>query len=154
MGVMGATAITARDVADYFLAHVDEESGDNISNLKLQKLLYYAQGFHLALFGEPLFDDAIVAWQHGPVVADLYHTFKEFGAGAIPPPESFDTAKYSPKITELLDEVLEVYGQFSALRLRSMTHDEAPWSQTSMKCSIPHDLMRDYFKTLVVNGKE
>src|SRR5450631_518283 len=59
--------LTARAVADYFLSLVDEEAGDSLSNLKLQKLVYYAQGFSLALTGKRLFDEAIEAWEHGPV---------------------------------------------------------------------------------------
>ena len=101
-------SLTARDVADYLIASVDAESGDNISNLKLQKLLYYAQGFSLALNGEPLFDEPLVAWAHGPVVTDLYHAFKQYGSGAIPPPESFEDSKYDRSTKELLDEVLNV----------------------------------------------
>ncbi len=47
--------LTAFQIADYFLTLVDDEAGDGLSNLKLQKLVYYAQGFHLALTGKPLF---------------------------------------------------------------------------------------------------
>ncbi len=65
------------DVAEYFLSLADEEAGDFLSNLKLQKLVYYAQGFHLALFNRPLFMAAIHAWQHGPVVPELYHAYKK-----------------------------------------------------------------------------
>ena len=52
--------ITVFDVADYFLNRADkEEDGDIITNLKLQKLVYYAQGFHLAMFGKPFFENPI-----------------------------------------------------------------------------------------------
>ncbi|HSX79064.1 MAG TPA: type II toxin-antitoxin system antitoxin SocA domain-containing protein, partial [Candidatus Saccharimonadia bacterium] len=56
------------DVAQYFLAKADEDAGDLMSNLKLQKLVYYAQGFALALLDKPLFPQCIEAWIHGPVV--------------------------------------------------------------------------------------
>ena len=79
-------AITAQDVADYFLFLVDDPSGDNLSNLKLQKLVYYAQGFYLAIHDRPLFDDAICAWEHGPVVPSLYRRYKKYGSGGIPAP--------------------------------------------------------------------
>ena len=65
--------ISCQDVANYFLSLCDEDAGDLISNLKLQKLVYYAQGFHLAISGEPLFDEKIMAWEHGPVIPQLYH---------------------------------------------------------------------------------
>ena len=147
--------ITAGDVADYMLASVDEDSGDNISNLKLQKLVYYAQGFHLALCdGEPLFDEPIEAWAHGPVVPDLYHQYKIYGAGAIPAPQGIDFSKFDAVKKELLDEVLRVYGQFSAWKLRDMTHAESTWAEAGPNGTISRDAMRDYFKTLVVDGQK
>jgi uncharacterized phage-associated protein len=69
-----ACKLSCVEIAKYFLVQVEEELGDSISNLKLQKLVYYAQGFNLALFdGNPLFDEEIQAWTHGPVVPALYH---------------------------------------------------------------------------------
>ena len=69
-------ATTAERVADYIIRSA-HESGELITNLKLQKLVYYAQAWHLALFDEPLFDDPIEAWVHGPVVSSLYSKFPE-----------------------------------------------------------------------------
>ena len=56
-------AYKALDIANKIISKTDLEHGDTISNLKLQKMLYYQQGFHLAYFGTPLFDEDIVAWQ-------------------------------------------------------------------------------------------
>ena len=61
--------VTAFDVANYFLSIPEYE---DLTNLKLQKLVYYAQGIHLAIYGKPLFNEAIKAWEHGPVVPELY----------------------------------------------------------------------------------
>ena len=68
--------ISAFNVADYFLVQQDEDAGDLISNMKLQKLLYYAQGYFLAIANEPLFHERIYAWTHGPVVPKVYHKYK------------------------------------------------------------------------------
>lgn len=145
--------LTCFDVADYFLAHCDEESGDVISNMKIQKLAYYAQGFSLALLGKPLFDEKIEAWMHGPVVPELYHRFKEHGNGALPIPHTVELEKFSEDEIELLDEVYKVYGQFSAWKLRNMTHEEAPWKQAYVEGApsqeIKPDTMSDFFKTLI-----
>jgi uncharacterized phage-associated protein len=51
-----------------------------MSNLKLQKLMYYAQGFSLVLFNKPLFPERIEAWIHGPVIPAVYHKYKGYGA--------------------------------------------------------------------------
>ena len=141
--------LTCFDVAEYFLSKTDEEAGDVISNLKLQKLVYYAQGFTLAVTGKPLFDEQIEAWQHGPVVPDLYHRYKDHGAFGIPAPTNVDFSKFPAEIKEILDEVYDVYGQFSAWKLRNMTHEEAPWKNTEIGDVISLDLMHKYFKTQI-----
>ncbi len=143
--------ITAHDVAKYFLTLVEEDAGDLISNLKLQKLIYYAQGFHLAIFDKPLFGDPIEAWDHGPVVDSLYQEYKCFGADKIPVPGEVDFSIYDDQTTELLNEVWDVFGQFSAWKLRNMTHEESPWKDTGRGLIIPHDPMKEYFKTQIKN---
>lgn len=67
--------LSAIDVAKYFLILVDREAGDTITELKLQKLMYIAQGIHLALYDSPLFKEEIEAWQDGPVVPALRSIF-------------------------------------------------------------------------------
>jgi uncharacterized phage-associated protein len=145
--------LTASQTADYFLTLVDEEAGDSLSNLKLQKLIYYAQGFHLALVDSPLFDETIEAWEHGPVVPNLYHTYKQFGSGPIPRPSNgIDVEMYPAETRELLDEIFQVYGQYSAWKLRNFTHSEPPWLD-AYKNPVSHEISRDalkrYFQTRV-----
>ncbi|MFC1736958.1 Panacea domain-containing protein [Candidatus Hydrogenedentota bacterium] len=143
--------LTALDVAKYFLSKMSDECGDVISNLKLQKLVYYAQGFHLALMGRPLFKEQIKAWQHGPVIPSLYDKYKEYEARGIPRPDSIDLSKYDKPTVELLDEVYEVFGQFSAWKLRNMTHEEPPWKDTPMGGVITCPAMKKYFETQLTN---
>lgn len=143
--------LSCHDVAEYFLALTDEDAGDFISNLKLQKLAYYAQGFHLALYGEPLFKERIMAWTHGPVVPDLYHAYKQYESGPIPPPEVVDFEKYDQRTRELLDEVYQVFGQYSAWKLRNLTHEEPPWLAASDHLGeITPKAMQEYFKTQII----
>jgi len=120
--------LTADRVADYFLRLVDEAAGDSISNLKLQKLVYYAQAWHLALTGTPLFEDRIEAWMHGPVIPALYRTYKERGWQPIPRPTTTLEEIDAPTLG-ILDEVWDAYGQFSAKRLEEITHAEDPWKK-------------------------
>ena len=144
--------LSAQNVANYFLSLPDEEAGDLISNLKLQKLCYYAQGFYLALFDKPLFDDRIEAWQHGPVVKSLYHEYKDCGAAGIPSVKELDLSIYPKRACNLLNEIYKIYGQYSALRLRQFTHREPPWKEAYDKGAavISHKSMKDYFKTSLV----
>lgn len=140
----------AIDVANWFLAMQDEDAGDVISNLKLQKLVYYAQGFHLAILDRALFRATIEAWAHGPVIPSLYHNYKKYGSGSIPPPDHFDFSIFKPDSLEVLSEVYSVFGQFSAWKLRNMTHEEPPWKFASEGSGIiTHDSMKEYFKTQI-----
>jgi uncharacterized phage-associated protein len=151
---MNQPSFHARDIAEYFLANVDEEAGDNISNLKLQKLLYYAQGLHVAMHdGDPLFSEPIVAWDHGPVVESVYFLYRKYGWQGIDPPADFDISAYPPEIRELLDIVYQVYGQFSAKRLELMTHDEPPWKNTSRNAEITPESLREFFSLIVEEGR-
>lgn len=142
--------LTCFDIADYFLSlSNDEDSGELISNMKLQKLVYYAQGFYLAKYNKPLFSANIEAWALGPVIPELYHKYKEYGGKAIPPPRDIDFSKYDEETKELLDEVYVVYGQYSAWKLSELTHNEPPWKKYHLKANknIPPATMIEYFKT-------
>jgi len=147
------------DVANHFLkiAAADEEEGEALTHLKLQKLLYYAQGFHMALFGgTALFPGAIQAWDHGPVSPDIYHRFKGYGRDPIPVQPDADDIGLTDDQKELLNDVWNAYGQFSAWKLRNMTHDEAPWKNTYRDgkgrfSEIPPDALLNYFRTQVTD---
>ena len=142
----------AQQIAHYFLALCDRDEGEIISNLKLQKLLYYAQGFNLALNNARLFRDDVEAWAHGPVVPRVYHAYKNFGTDALPCPENFDTNSLDADTRDLVDEVFQVYGQYSAWKLANMTHIEPPWKsaiERGQSTVISDDSMREYFKTLI-----
>ncbi|TCK65777.1 type II toxin-antitoxin system antitoxin SocA domain-containing protein [Curtobacterium sp. PhB136] len=141
---------TALDVAKWFLAWADAEDAE-LSNLKLQKLLYYAQGQHLGRTGEPLFSDEIEAWGHGPVVPAVYRAFKAFGAAPIEPEgvlRSFDWSNYSD-VQQHLANVWLTYGVYSAWALRDKTHREAPWVEAfnadERNAVIGQDALRSFF---------
>lgn len=142
--------VTAQDVAEYFIARAIEDD-DPISNMKLQKLIYYAQGFHLALFDCVLFADPIEAWQHGPVVPALYHEYKVYGPNPIILDVSLDYDKFDGTTLELLNDVYNLYGQYSAFALRNMTHTEPPWKETPTSGEIPTVAMQAFFKTRINN---
>jgi len=136
------------DVAKCFLYLDDTNEGDGISNLKLQKLVYYAQGFYSAIFGKSLFSNDIFAWTHGPVVQTLYHSYKNFGSNRIPVPTDFNPNSLEKEEFELIEEVFEVFGQYSAWKLRNMTHEESPWLNHETNAEIiPLTEITDYFKT-------
>lgn len=141
--------IAASDIAKYMIASFQKKNKE-ISNLKLQKLLYYAQAWHLALYDAPLFDDKIEAWVHGPVVPGVFREYKEY---AWRPITKTIQALIPPTLAFHLNEVLRAYGNFDATALESMTHREDPWKITRGTLSpdepsnrvITLEVMKKYF---------
>jgi uncharacterized phage-associated protein len=125
------TIVSARDVAKWFLAFAGDlpEDDADMTNLKLQKLLYYAQGHWLAEHGEPLFPENIKAWTHGPVVPQVWHDYKDAGRGLLSAPseEEFNWNCVPSEVDDFLVRIWREYSGYSASGLRSMTHSEPPW---------------------------
>lgn len=141
------------DIAKKIIAKARPEYGDVITNMKLQKILYYMQGFHLAMFEEPLFSEDIEAWMYGPVVPSVYDSYKESGNSPITNDEDYTPIKLQGEEEELFDQVYEAYGQFSALKLMQMTHNEIPWKSvpTGYGSVISKEVIKKYFDTQVEN---
>ncbi|MGV3027078.1 Panacea domain-containing protein [Clostridium thermobutyricum] len=148
---------SAQEIAKWFLIKdrtVNKEL--EISNLKLQKLLYYAQGVYLAVTEKPLFKDDIEAWQHGPVIKEVYYKYCENGRNIIdynPEEEDRDIIKrieHDEKARDILEFVAEEFGQYTAWKLRDMTHEERPWLETRRNSIIKNDLIRDYFISEII----
>ncbi len=147
----------AKDIAEYFLSLVDEEKGDFLTNLKIQKLLYYAEGFSLAISKTSLFEEKIMAWNYGPVVVEVYNEYKQYNSNPVLQSSDFDNEKYDSATKDLLNEVYDVYGRFSPSALVDMTHSEAPWinAKKSPKTNfeISRKAMQSYFSTQLIEGK-
>lgn len=125
-----------------------------ITNMKLQKLLYYEQGYHLAYFGTPLFDEEIEAWQYGPVVPAVYEKYKVFHDKPIMPEDG--EVSISGEHYELFYNVFQFFNKFSAFGLMEKTHNEEPWLKTYEQGAyniIPKDLIYGFFNK-ALNGKE
>ncbi len=144
------------------------------TQMKLQKLLYFAHGWHLALYDAPLVDETFQAWPYGPVLPTVYHEFKSFGVLGITtlgteivslptgelnwvPPVIADLTGI---VQPLLEKIWEVFGTYSGGQLSDMTHAKgSPWKQIhdrygdTRNVAIPDDLIKDYFKGLMTNAK-
>ena len=119
-----------------------------ITNLKLQKMLYYVQGYFSAKFGKDLFEEDLVNWAYGPVVPAVYYEYCSYGASAIKPEalsKLFNglTDKQTRYICKILDKCLD----YTARELVSMTHAEAPWQNTSRNQVIEKAKLQKFFQS-------
>ena len=137
-----------KDIANKLLV-VSEADGELMSNMKLQKMMYYQQGYHLAYFGTPLFDEEIEAWMYGPVVPMVYFAYKEYGKSGIVGDKDNVIDFKDKREKALFAEVMRVYGKYSAIGLMEMTHEELPWKSTPVGEGnvITKAKMQEFFKS-------
>jgi uncharacterized phage-associated protein len=122
--------IDCLNAARYFIIRAYEDGLEaEMTNMKVQKLLYYAQSLHLALYNEPLFAAEIQAWRYGPVCPPAYKFYSEFEAKQLPIPQQESLLQLPPEQKELLEETWEYFGSYHAYKLSDMTHVEFPWKK-------------------------
>jgi uncharacterized phage-associated protein len=120
---------TALQIARYFIKKgMSEKDIAKLTNLKLQKILYYAQGWYLANFDKPLFEDTIEAWKYGPAIRTVYQEFKDSGNSVLDVPvEEWEIEELDKQTKGFLDEVWDVYKKYSGSDLITLTHSEKPY---------------------------
>jgi uncharacterized phage-associated protein len=163
-------ATSALAVSNKFL-DIAWGEGNAITPMQLQKLVYFAHGWHLALFDNALISEPVRAWRYGPVIKSVYNKFKEFGNNSITKKATDlkyfeERGEFVPVVPVLIGEnkevvvnrVWKVYGKYDGIQLSNITHQPgSPWSQVVAKynndpplgLTIPDDLIKDYFKNQV-----
>ena len=154
---------TAQHISDFIVFRLTLDAGHDLNLLKLQKLLYYSQAWHLAFTGEQLFKEDFQAWIHGPVNREVYDFYKESKTmySLIYNGEVKDTeiaSKLDINVITHVNNILETYSPFSATELEIMTHNEDPWI-VARKGYEPHErcaeiidpqLMMSYYRARLV----
>lgn len=148
--------VDALTLANYVLKRA-EAVHTVVTNLKLQKILYYVQGHFLAEFNRPLFPDEIQAWKFGPVVPSVYYEFSMFGPDALVQTGRADMGACSEAEQAFIDQIIDEKLSMSAHQLVEATHAEEPWRRatengTCIRANtvISIDSMRDYFRRVRV----
>ena len=152
-----------RKIANLLLSEFDLTHFD-VTNLKLNKVLFYVHAFHLVRRGQPLINNHFEAWEHGPVVRVVYHEFKIFGNAPITKlarhlnyetgtVEVIAFGDLKPELREFIMGVARHYMQFTASQLREMTHKSGgPWHQVytsapedrGLRDRIPNELIKNF----------
>ncbi len=171
---------SALAVANWFLDRGSADHAD-LSPMKLQKLIYFAHGWSLAINDVPLIQEFPEAWDYGPVIPSVYHEFKKFGGnpitqkatkldadGALKLQNLLRVKFVEPKITDdqeaerLLAKIWEVYGKLTGIQLSNMTHaKDGAWykayhelAQGRRGVDIPDNLIKAEFIAKASYGTE
>jgi uncharacterized phage-associated protein len=147
-------------IASYFIVN-GATDGEGISPMKLQKLVYFAHGWHLAFVDKELISEPVEAWRYGPVIPSIYHSFKQYGNSKILDIESYaENIKFlDVALIKFLGLIWESYKSFSALELSELTHaKDSPWEQVVRNSggikslphhqTIPNEIIKEYFKQI------
>lgn len=165
---------TTIQVANFFIEHA-KKRGESLTPMKLQKLMYFAQGWHLALTdGAPLFNEQIEAWKFGPVIPSIYRCFKQYGSSEISEPAGEfvghhwnypDIPEEDSETRQFLEKIYDVYAKYSASRLSAMTHiKDAPWDKVVKiyggefdnvpdGTDIPIEYLKEHFKKVAERNR-
>lgn len=119
-----------------------------LSNLKLQKVLYYLQAEFLVEYGKRCFGEKIIAWDFGPVVLEAYREYKSFGSCHIfrPSPLPYQTIRQED--AEVIEAVVDALADISSTQLLKVIHQQSPWKNyylAGLDNEIPVNVIKDYF---------
>lgn len=164
-GVSSMSFCDARSLANFFLDFADSRDV-KISNISMQKIIFFAHGWHYVYFDSPLIKNDFEAWPYGPVVRCVYDSFKEFGDKPIQEKRAYSLdviknqknlckSNFSARQTQFLEGIFLEYGSIMPFRLVSMTHEKgSPWDvvynrpkyEDPQGLKIPEELIEKYFK--------
>lgn len=113
-------------IAQYIIRRCNE-LGRSISNLKLQKILYFVQAEFLVDTGRTCFSDVIEAWDFGPVVPEVYRAYRVYGSANIPAGVANGVIHIRRQDMERIDGIVDECAQYSASQLVELTHHQSPW---------------------------
>lgn len=141
---------TAFKIADYFI-YIANDTHSFLSNLKLQKLVYYAQAWHLAFYDTPLFNEDFEAWGHGSVIPALFEEYQKFSFKPIE--KEVEEPHFPEELQEFLDKIVDDYFFRDGYELELMVCEEEPWlaargdlpKDQDANAPITKESMRDYY---------
>lgn len=139
---------SAIDVAKYIIVRCNQ-LGKTISNLKLQKILYFVQAEFLVSQDQPCFHEQIEAWDFGPVIPDVYHRYKVYGSASIPRVRDDNYCPFDKKDRGLADGIIDECAKYSASTLVEITHRQSPWITAYQKYSgaiITNSSIKSFFQ--------
>lgn len=142
----------AKDVASRII-NLSIQIGEPITNMKLQKLLYYSYCWYLIENkGEKrLFNDEIQAWKYGPVVSSVYELYKKYKADVISTPVDGNESSIDALSNQIIEDVFKIYGDKTAIELMNLSRSEKPWRDTfdedNQNQPIPDELIYSYYSS-------
>lgn len=133
-------------LSEYVIRHASELN-KNITNLKLQKTLYYLQGYCFKKFNEAAFEEEIQNWQYGPVAPAAYFAYSSYGSDSLVVNQNSIIESVPMPKKQVFNVVIEKCLEIPARKLVQMTHEEDPWRETNQNQEITSESIKNFFQT-------
>lgn len=146
----------SRTIANRFLS-LGREEGRSLTPMQLLKLVYIAHGWMLGLYGRPLIQDEVQAWQYGPVIPTLYNALKHYRGSAVNAPiPDHRPMELTPQQDSIVRQVFDIYGGYTGPSLSNITHRPGtPWSKIyrpgSFGLAIPQQIIQNHYRDLAAS---
>jgi uncharacterized phage-associated protein len=152
----GVDVRNANDIAEWFVRYSADELGAPVDPMSLEKLIYYAQAFHLMLKDQPLFRDEIQAWRLGPVIPSIHEKYPGYGSVPIVLSVEDAVASSGSEIETFLSEVVGFFCRHTAINLSRATHLENPWIDASeaRDNTISQASLKAFYRALTEDGEK
>ncbi len=143
----GSSVVNVLDGARYLIFLSYGKRRHSLTPLKLQKLLYLAQGWSFVWDNVAAFPEVFSAWQYGPVNEEVYEFFKKYGRSEIPESEGCSELT-DENVADTLKAIWSEYGKMTAYALVELTHKQTPWREAyEQGCKISNSSIRAYFQS-------
>lgn len=142
--------VSAMSIAEIIIRTFDAMD-ESITLMKLQKLLYYAQGIAFGRHNTKLIKEPFLAWEHGPVVREVWDSYPH-GKDPLKANLKLDLTSLEKDETlmKVIKETISSYGRYTAWVLRNNTHNESPWVETPKNEVITDEKFLSFFKKAVI----
>ena len=148
----------ARNVANQFIDRAIAVDDEHITPLKVIKLVYYSHGWMMALHNRALIRQKVEAWEHGPVIRDVYRAVKKWGYEPVDETINADPENFDDTAITMIDDVYNHFGKYTGAVLWDWTHKPGTpwdriwypegkrrWESREAPMEIPNSLIKEYF---------
>lgn len=129
----------------HYVVKLFNEKNENVTNLKLQKVLYYIQGYFYKEFGKPAFFEEIRCWPYGPVVPISYYEFNSSGSAPLKSKRNIKLI-VNRREEQLIQKIVCKCIKIPSFKLVEQTHGEDPWHNAKIGDIISKESIVTYFR--------
>lgn len=150
---MKRTKYTAKQVVKWLQIQAKKHNINDLTQMKIQKLLYLCQAYSFSFNDSPLFSDKIVANEYGPTVTSIIKDVKPFGKNNVENIYNDIDINFDEETLIILNFVFNKFKKYTAGKLVDLTHQDSAWLDTSIGCEITQEKIKECYENKKITNK-